>query len=62
MTSKTVKQQAQELVNLLPDEATWDELLRQIYVHQNVAKGMSDCKANRVMDLTQVRNRFELDS
>ena len=62
MAVKTVKQQAQDLVNRLPNEATWDELKYQIYVRQNVAKGMNDCETNRVMDVADVRNRFGLDS
>ena len=60
MNVLSVKKQAQELIESLPDEATWDDLMHQIYVRQTVAKGLADCEANRVMEVTDVRQRFGL--
>ena len=32
MASESVKQQARDIVEGLPDDADWDELMRRIYV------------------------------
>jgi len=62
MNTATIKEQARELIERLPDEATWDDLIYQIYVLQNVAKGLADAKANRFMEVDEVRQRLGLGS
>lgn len=38
----TVKEQATELVEHLPDHATWHDLMYQIYVREKVASGSQE--------------------
>ena len=61
MNVSSVKEQARQIIDHLPDEATWDDLMYQIYVRQSVAKGLADCQADRVMEVNKVRQRFGLD-
>ncbi len=61
MNALSVKEQARQLVDCLPEEATWDDLMHQIYVRQSAAKGLADCQAGRVMAVDEVRQRFGLD-
>ena len=61
MNTPSVKSQARELVERLPDEATWDDLMYQIYVRQNVSKGLADAESGRVMEVGEVRKRFGLE-
>ena len=35
----TVKEEAADLVEQLPDNATWDDLMYRVYVHQKLATG-----------------------
>lgn len=55
-----VKQSARELVEQLPDNATWDDLMHEIYVRQAIEAGISDSKAGRTQDVQAVRIRLGL--
>lgn len=56
-----VKEQARELVERLPEDATWDDLMHQIYVRQAIESGIADSEAGRTMDIAEVRKRFGLN-
>ena len=59
-TIANVKQQAHQLVEELPDNATWDDLMYEIYVRQAVEAGIRDSDAGRTQDVKQVRARLGL--
>ena len=40
----SIKEEARRLVEQLPDEATWDDLMREIYVRQVIEAGLADSK------------------
>jgi len=61
MSVSSIKEQARALIDRLPDGATWDDLMYQVFVQQNVANGLADCRADRVMEVNEVRQRFGLD-
>jgi hypothetical protein len=54
------KDEAHELVNRLPENATWDDLIDEIYVRQVVERGLSDSSAGRTTDVDEVRRRYGL--
>lgn len=56
----TVKDEARRLVEKLPENSTWDDLMHEIYVRQAVEAGLTDSKAGRTTDVEQVRARFGL--
>lgn len=60
MEMPNVKQEAQYLVDSLPDNATWDDLMYTIYVRQAVESGLEDSDAGRVLDVGEVRAKFGL--
>ncbi len=53
-----VKEEAQHLLERLPENATWDDLMYQIYVRQVIEAGLSDSEAGRTIDVADVRARF----
>jgi predicted transcriptional regulator len=55
-----VRQQAQQLLEQLPDDATWEDLQYAIYVHQAVEAGEADIQAGNFFTSDQVRQRFGL--
>ena len=57
---ETIKEEAKRLIEQLPDNATWDDLMHQIYVHQAIRDGLADSEAGRTTDVSQVRERFNL--
>lgn len=60
MEMPNVKQEARHLVDSLPDNATWDDLMYTIYVRQVVEAGLEDSDAGRVLDVGEVRVKFGL--
>jgi predicted transcriptional regulator len=55
-----VKQQAHELIEALPDDATWQDLLYALELCADVEAGLSDAKAGRVVDVDQLRQDYGL--
>lgn len=55
-----IKNEAHELVERLAPDATWDDLMYQIYVRQAIESGLADSEAGRTLDVSEVRARFGL--
>ncbi len=60
MPDSSLKQEAQRLVESLPDEATWEDLMYRIYVRQAIEAGLEDSRAGRTVEVAEVRARFGL--
>ena len=60
MTVLNVKQQAQSLIEKLPDNCTWDDIMQQVYVILAVEAGLADSQAGRVKSVEEVRLQFGL--
>ena len=57
-----VKDEARQLVERLPDTATWDDLMEEISVRQAVERGLRDEEAGRTLTTEQLRTRLGLPS
>lgn len=62
MSVQNVKEEARKLVENLPEDVTWDDLMYQIYVRQTIEAGLGDSEAGRVTDVDEVREEFGLPS
>jgi hypothetical protein len=60
MSETIVKEQAHRLVDDLPEESTWDDLMHEIYVRQVIQKGLADSEAGRTKDVREVRGKYGL--
>lgn len=60
MQTSNVKQEAYHLLENLPENATWDDLMYKIYVRQSIEAGLEDSKAGRTIDVKEVRAKFGL--
>lgn len=60
MSSPTVKDEARQLVEDLPDDATWDELMQRIYVRQAIESGLEDSESGRTIDVHELRDKLGL--
>jgi len=54
----TAKQEVQELLQELPDDATLEDIQYHIYVKQKIAQGLADVRAGRVISQEEVEKRF----
>jgi hypothetical protein len=60
MSVQNVKEEARKLVENLPEDVTWDDLMYQIYVRQTIEAGLADSEADRVTEVERVREEFGL--
>ena len=60
MGTTNIKEEARRLIDKLPEESTWDDLMYEIYVRQVAESGLEDSKAGRTTDVEQVREKFGL--
>lgn len=60
--SPSIKHDARQLVESLPEGATWDDLAYEVFVRQSVEAGLRDADAGRLMShedaLARVRARI----
>ncbi|HLL71649.1 MAG TPA: hypothetical protein VK363_09470 [Pyrinomonadaceae bacterium] len=60
MESVNVKDEARRLIERLPDDVTWDDLMHEIYVRQAIEAGLEDSREGRITDSAEVRKRLGL--
>lgn len=60
MKPRSIKEEARRLIDRLPENSTWDDLMYEIYVRQTIEAGLADSEAGRVISVEQVRKQFGL--
>jgi len=60
MPTIMTKEQAHKLVDNMPAESTWDDLMHKIYVREAIERGLADSKAGRTKDVRSVREKYGL--
>ena len=51
----TAKQAAREIIDRLPDRATWDEIMYELYVKEKIEEGLADIEAGRTIPHERVK-------
>ena len=62
MSATNIKEEAKRLLEKLPDDFSWDDLMHEIYVRQSIEAGLADSEAGRVVEVSDVRKQFGLPS
>ncbi len=60
MSNVISKEDAHKLIDQLPMNATWDDLMHEIYVREAIEQGIADSKAGRTIDVAEVRKKYGL--
>jgi hypothetical protein len=58
--TEDIKSAARQLVDSLPDDATWDDVMYRVYVRQAIDAGRQDVAEGRLVDVEEVRRQFGL--
>ncbi|HXJ92096.1 MAG TPA: hypothetical protein VMT20_04355 [Terriglobia bacterium] len=53
-----VKEEALKLVDGLPEEASWDDLIYQMYVRKKIERGIEAADQGRVVGHQEVKRQF----
>ena len=49
-----VKESAKQVLESLPDQCTWDDLMYELYVRQKIDRGLEDVRKGRVVSHEEV--------
>lgn len=60
MATVMEKQEAHRLIERMPRNATWDDLMHGIYVREAIERGLADSQAGRTGDVREVRAKYGL--
>ena len=60
MSTVMEKEEAHRLIDRMPPNATWGDLMQEIYVRQADERGLADSKAGRVKDAKVIRSKYGL--
>jgi predicted transcriptional regulator len=54
----TVKEEARELIDGLPEQATWDDLMYRFYIRKKVDAGLKAAEQGDIVSHEEVKRRF----
>jgi hypothetical protein len=54
------KELAHKLVDQMPANATWDDLIYEIYVREVIERGLVDSRTDRTKDVRDIRAKYGL--
>jgi hypothetical protein len=53
-----IKEIAHQLVDNLPDDSTWEDLMHQIYVREVIERGLEQSRLDQVHSSQEIREHF----
>ena len=56
---QTAKDQVREILEVLPEDASYEDIQYHIYVRQQIERGVADAEAGRVVSHAEVMKRLE---
>ncbi len=54
----SAKESAQQILDQLPDQATWDEIMYELYVRQKIEAGMKAAEEGRTIPHEEMKRRL----
>ena len=60
MSTANVKEEARRLIEQLPEDMTWVDLMHEVYVRQSIEAGLVDSEAGKLTDVAEVRAKLGL--
>jgi predicted transcriptional regulator len=54
-TMPSAKDAARQIIDHLPDQATWDDIMYELYVKSKIEDGLADIEAGRTVPHEQVK-------
>jgi hypothetical protein len=61
MATTNIKEEARRLIEIMPEDSTWDDLMHEIYVRQAIESGLADSQAGRTTSVETLRADFGLE-
>ena len=62
MPTTLQKDEARKIIDKMPQDATWDDLIREIYVRQTIERGLEDSNSGQTKDVQEIRAKYGLQT
>lgn len=54
----SVKNEAKKIIDDMPEETTWDDIMYKFYVRQKIEKGLKDVDNGKTISFDEAKNRL----
>lgn len=54
----SIKEEAKKLIDRLPDQVTWDDIMYEFYVKKKISTGIKAAKEGSIISHKEVKKRF----
>jgi hypothetical protein len=60
MKVSIIKDEAKKIIDNLPDNVTWEDIIYEMYVRQKIDTGLKDVKEGNIISHNEIQDRFTL--
>jgi len=60
MEKSVLKKEVENMLDDLPEDADWDDVMYKIYVRQSIEKGLKDSEAGRTISHEEIKKKYKL--
>jgi hypothetical protein len=60
MPATVSKEEAHRLIDQLPEGATWEDLMQEIYLRESIEKGIEQSRAGKTREVSEIRRKYGL--
>ena len=53
------KQEAKKIIDSMPDDSSYDEILKELAFDRMIQKGLKDSKENKIISNDEMKNRIK---
>lgn len=61
MSTLSAKRQAHELINNLPESATWEDVAYEVELRASIERGLADADAGRLIPVEDLLKEFGIE-
>jgi predicted transcriptional regulator len=55
-----IKEEAKRIIDTLPENSSWEDIMHRIYVRQSIEAGLKDIEEGRTIDVEELRAKYGL--
>lgn len=60
MDKAKLRKEVQDLLEDLPEDAEWEDLMYKIYVRQSIEQGLKDSEEGRVISHEEIKKKYKI--
>lgn len=57
---QSIKEEAKRIIDTLPDDSSWEDIMHQIYIRQTIEEGLKDIEEGRTIDVNELQAKYSI--